>query len=198
MVTWLIRKRGVGKMSKCSWALSSKKYEDYHDFEWGIPTHDEHRLFEMLILEGQQAGLSWITILNKRELLNEAYYNFDPYKLARLTENDIEKYLNDSRVIKNRLKIEAVINNAKCYLKLKEKYESLDKFLWSYVDFKPIDNQLKSLSEAPTKTALSEKISQDLKALGFKFVGPTIIYSYLQAIGIVNDHLISCPFHEHK
>jgi len=152
----------------------------------------------MLILEGQQAGLSWITILNKRELLNEAYYNFDPYKLASLTENDIEKYLNDSRVIKNRLKIEAVINNAKCYLKLKEKYESLDKFLWSYVDFKPIDNQLKSLSETPTKTALSEKISQDLKALGFKFVGPTIIYSYLQAIGIVNDHLISCPFHEHK
>ena len=186
----------INDSNKCPWALKSKIEENYHDTEWGRPLHDEERLFEMLILEGQQAGLSWLTILNRRQGMKEAYHNFDPKELVDLSDDQIEGYLQDDRVIKNRLKIKSVITNAKAYLNLVTIYGSLDNFLWSYVEFQPIQNEWKTITDVPAKTKLSTIISHDLKTLGFKFVGPTIIYAYMQSIGMVNDHLITCPSYQ--
>ena len=182
-------------MKKCLWALSSPLEENYHDTQWGIPLYDDQKLFEMLILETQQTGLRWHTILKKQTLMKEAYHQFDPHILANLTENQISSYLTDDRVIKNKLKIKSVIANAKAYLEL-IKTESFNSFLWSYVNHQPILNQFKTIEEIPSQTELSKKISKDLKKRGFQFVGPTVIYAYMQAIGMTNDHLIDCPFYK--
>lgn len=177
---------------RCAWANGSELYMKYHDEEWGIPCHDDATLFEMLILEGQQAGLSWITILNKRENFRSAFDGFDPGKMALYDEDKVARLMQDKGIIRNRLKIEAAAANAKAYLKLREEFGSLDNYLWDWVDGKPVRNNWKELSEVPAKTELSDKISKDLKKRGFKFLGPTIIYAFMQAIGMVDDHVASC------
>lgn len=182
-------------MLRCKWVNDEQIYIDYHDNEWGVPQHDERILFEMLNLEGQQAGLSWITVLKKREDYKLLFENFDPEKLIKFTQNDIDRLLLDSRIIRNKLKVNAIIINAKAYFKLIEDFDSLDNFLWSQVNNQPIINNFRDISEIPTQTELSESISKKLKKYGFKFVGPTIIYAYLQAIGIVNDHTTDCFKH---
>jgi DNA-3-methyladenine glycosylase I len=186
-------------MKRCTWCGNEPIYIDYHDKEWGVPLHDEHRLFEMLCLEGAQAGLSWITILKKRDGYREAFDNFNKEKIVRYTEADIERLRNDSRIVRNRLKIVSVIKNAQCVLQLYEQGESLESFLWKYVDGMPIQNSWRVTSELPASTAISEQMSKDLKKRGFKFVGPTICYALMQSIGMVNDHLIDCcRYHEVK
>ena len=167
-------------------------YIDYHDNEWGRPVHDDNKLFEMLILEGAQAGLSWITVLKKRETYRKAFDEFDPKKVALYDDAKIAELLANEGIIRNRLKINAAIVNAKLFLEIAEKYGSFDKFIWEYVDFKPIVGNRESFENMPTTTPISDKISKDLKKLGFKFVGSTIIYSFMQAVGMVNDHLVSC------
>ena len=167
-------------------------YIDYHDNEWGRPVHDDNKLFEMLILEGAQAGLSWITVLKKREAYREAFDSFDPKKIALYDDVKIEELMTNEGIIRNRLKINAVIINAKLFLEIVEKYGSFDKFIWEYVDYKPVIGYWKNLEDMPITTSISDKISKDLKKMGFKFVGSTIIYSFMQAVGMVNDHLESC------
>jgi len=171
-------------------------YAGYHDNEWGRPVHDDRKLFEMLILEGAQAGLSWITILKKREAYRKALDNFDVAKIALYGDAKVEELMADEGIIRNRLKIQAAIINAKLFLELVKKYGSFDKFIWAYVDYKPIVGGWKTFSEMPLTTAISDKISKDLKKLGFKFVGSTIIYSFMQAVGMVNDHLKQCFVYE--
>lgn len=170
-------------IQRCSWATTDL-YKEYHDNEWGKPVHDENKLFEMLILEGMQAGLSWLTILNKREAFRIAFDNFDCKKIALYDDAKIEKLMQNSRIVRNRLKIKSAITNAQQFIKIQESYGSFDSFIWSYVDGKPILNQFQTETDIPAKTALSDQISKDLKKLGFKFVGSTIIYAYMQAIGI--------------
>lgn len=183
---------------RCDWSTKSEIEQDYHDKEWGIPVHDDKKLFKMLILEGKQAGLSWRTILSKMDTLCEAFDDFNPEIIVDYDENKIDKLLKNNGIIKNKHKVNAVINNAKMYYKLCEKHGSLNEFLWSYVDFKPIINKWKSTSEVPTTTEISDMISKDLKKLGFKFVGSTTIYAFMQGIGMVNDHLVSCAFRNIK
>ena len=179
-------------LPRCSWASGSEIERTYHDTEWGRPLHDERKLFELLMLEGKQAGLSWYTILSRRELLRVAFDGFDPQKMAAYDEDKLGLLLSTEGVIKNRLKVRASVTNAQAYFKLCDRFRSLDAFLWSYVDGKAIQNEWESVSEVPAQTDLSNKISRDLKALGFKFVGATIIYAFMQSIGMVNDHLTSC------
>ena len=167
-------------------------YADYHDNEWGRPVHDDRKLFEMLILEGAQAGLSWITVLKKREAYRKAFDNFDPAKIALYSDAKIEELMANEGIIRNRVKIQAAIINAKLFLEIQKKYGSFDKFIWAYVDNKPIVGGWKTFREMPLTTPVSDKISADLKKLGFKFVGSTIIYSFMQAVGMVNDHLADC------
>jgi len=183
-------------IKRCDWATRSDLEREYHDHEWGIPEHDDKRLFKMLILEGQQAGLSWATILSKREALCEAFDDFDPAILATYDAQKVESLMKNSRIIRNRLKINAAISNAKAYFGLCEDYGSLDHYLWSYVNGKPIVNAWENMDQLPANTLLSDKISKDLKKRGFKFVGSTIIYAFMQSIGMVNDHLISCAFYK--
>ncbi|TKB07137.1 DNA-3-methyladenine glycosylase I [Desulforhopalus sp. IMCC35007] len=178
--------------NRCTWCGDEPIYINYHDREWGVPLHDERRLFELLCLEGAQAGLSWITILKKRDGYREAFDNFDTVKIAGYTETDIERLKNDIRIVRNRLKIESVIKNAQSLLELYEQGESLESFLWKYVDGTPIQNSWTMTSELPSSTAVSEQMSRDLKKRGFKFVGPTICYALMQSIGMVNDHLVGC------
>ena len=180
------------KQVRCSWAGDTQIYIDYHDNEWGRPVHDDIKLFEMLILEGAQAGLSWITILKKREAYRKAFDGFDPKKVALYGDAKIEELMNNKGIIRNRLKINATITNAKLFLEVEEKYGSFDKFIWSYVDNTPIIGHWESVKDIPVTTPLSDKISKDLKKMGFKFVGSTIIYSFMQAIGMVNDHITEC------
>ena len=182
------------EIKRCDWAENSELERNYHDHEWGRPVHDEHKLFKMLILEGQQAGLSWQTILSKMDAMTDAYENFDPEILSNYDEQKIEELLSDQRVIRNRLKIKAVIKNAKAYLKLKEEYGSLDSYIWSFVDNEPIVNSWSSIEEVPARTDLSDKISKELKKKGFSFVGSTTVYAFMQSIGMVNDHLLTCDF----
>jgi DNA-3-methyladenine glycosylase I len=182
----------MGEKIRCAWAGDTPIYIDYHDNEWGRPVHDDIKLFEMLTLEGMQAGLSWITILKKREAFREAFDGFDPYKVALYDDTKVQELLANEKIVRNRLKINAAINNAKLYIKIIEEYGSFDKFIWSYVDYEPIKNHWEKLSDLPVKTPLSDKISKDLTKKGFKFVGSTIIYSFMQAIGIVNDHVLDC------
>lgn len=182
------------KIQRCEWAGPEQIYIDYHDKEWGIPVHDDKKLFEMLILEGMQAGLSWITILKKREAFRAALDGFDPEKVALYKEDKIETLMENKGIIRNRRKLEAAVQNANAFLRIQKDYGSFDTFIWSYVNGKPIVNSPKSLSDVPASTPLSDKISADLKKLGFKFVGTVIVYSFMQAVGIVNDHVTSCSF----
>jgi DNA-3-methyladenine glycosylase I len=167
----------------------------YHDEEWGTPLHDDRKIFEFLVLEGMQAGLSWRTVLAKRENFRRAFDRFDPAKVARYTARDIRRLLGDAGIIRNRQKILAAINNAKRFLEVQEEFGSFDRYIWGFVLGKPVVNRLKTFSEMPAKTPLSDRISKDLKARGFKFVGSTIVYSHLQATGLVNDHLVTCFRH---
>jgi DNA-3-methyladenine glycosylase I len=164
----------------------------YHDQEWGRPLHDDRKIFEFLILEGMQAGLSWRTVLYKRENFRRAFHDFDPVKVARYTVSDVRRLLADAGIIRNKQKILAAINNAKRFLEVQKEFGSFDRYLWGFVGGKPVVSRLKSFSEMPARTPLSDLISKDLKARGFKFVGSTIVYSHLQATGIVNDHLVTC------
>lgn len=183
-------------VKRCGWGENHQISIDYHDNEWGIPLHDERLLFELLILEGAQAGLSWITILEKRENYRKAFDNFDFKKIALYDEKKIEELLNNPGIIRNRLKIRSTISNAISFLEVQKEFGSFDKYIWSYVDNKPIQNNWKELRELPAKTELSEAISKDLKKRGFKFVGPTIIYAFMQAVGLVNDHITECFRHK--
>ncbi len=177
---------------RCAWAGELPLYRDYHDTEWGRPVHDDNRLFEMLILEGMQAGLSWITILKKRAAFREAFDGFDPGKVALYGEEKIRELLANERIIRNRLKINAAVTNAKAFLKVQEQYGSFDDFIWAYMEHTPIQNHWKKAEDIPAATPLSDRISRDLKKLGFKFVGSTIIYAFMQATGMVNDHVTDC------
>ena len=171
-------------------------YIEYHDKEWGRPVHDDNKLFEMLILEGMQAGLSWITVLNKRKAYRKAFDGFDPKKIALYDDAKRAELMANEGIIRNRLKINAVITNAKLFLEIVEKNGSFDKFIWGYVDYKPIVGHWETFGNMPATTPISDKISKDLKKMGFKFVGSTIIYSFMQATGMVNDHLKDCFVYE--
>ena len=176
---------------RCSWATTDL-YKEYHDKEWGIPVHDDRKLFEMLILEGMQAGLSWLTILNKRTAFREAFDQFDYQKIALYDEAKVEELMQNAKIVRNRLKIRSAVINAGQFIKVREEYGSFDAFIWSYVNHKPIHNHFRSIAELPATTPLSDKISKDLKKRGFKFVGSTIVYAYMQSIGMVNDHMKGC------
>ncbi|MBN1330244.1 MAG: DNA-3-methyladenine glycosylase I [Candidatus Heimdallarchaeota archaeon] len=177
---------------RCFWAGSDKLYNDYHDLEWGVPVHDDRTLFEFLILEGAQAGLSWRTILERRENYRQAFDNFNYEKIAKYSEEKILELLENPGIIRNKLKIRSTITNAKAFLKICEDFGSFDKYLWNYVNNIPIQTNRKTGAEIPAQTELSITISKDLKKRGFTFVGPTIIYAFMQAVGIVNDHTIDC------
>ena len=179
-------------MEKCSWCLGKEIYEDYHDNEWGTPVHDDQTQFEFLTLESMQAGLSWITILNKRENFRKAFDNFDYKKVAKYDESKLQELLNDAGIIRNKMKLQAAINNAARFMEIQKEFGSFDKYIWGFVDGKPLVNKWESMDEIPAKTELSDRLSKDLKKRGFKFVGSTTIYAHLQATGIVNDHVISC------
>jgi len=165
---------------------------EYHDQEWGVPVHNDRKLFEMIILEGAQAGLSWSTILIRQKTYRKAFDNFDAEKVAKYNKNKIKKLLQDPGIIRNKLKVEAAIINAKAFLKTKKEFGTFDKYIWSFVNNKPIINKFKSLKQIPATTEISDKMSKDLKARGFKFVGSTICYAFMQAVGMVNDHEVSC------
>jgi len=180
--------------SRCPWA-KGPEYEIYHDREWGAPSRDDRHLFEMLVLEGAQAGLSWITILKRREGYRRAFANFDVEKVARFTAADQARLLADPGIIRNKLKVASAIANARAYLAVQEEFGSFAAYLWSYVDNTPIINHFEVLPEVPAKTELSTALSRDLKKRGFNFVGPTAMYAYMQSVGLVNDHLVSCFRH---
>ena len=167
----------------------------YHDAEWGVPVHDDRMLFEFLILEGAQAGLSWDTILRKRDRYREVYRGFDPAVVARFTARDRGRLLKDAGIVRNRLKVEASVTNAKAFLEVQQEFGSFDAYLWDWVDGAPIVNRFRRLSQIPSETELAAAISKDLKRRGFRFVGPTIMYAFMQAVGMVNDHLVACPRH---
>ncbi len=183
---------GNQKIKRCSWGNSDPLYVVYHDREWGIPVHDDRKLFEMLILEGAQAGLNWITILKKRENYRKAFDNFDAKKIACYDKQKVKKLLANEGIIRNRLKIEATVQNAKLFLDVQKEFGSFDNYIWQFVDGNPIINRWKSLKEIPPKTPESDAMSKDLKKRGFKFVGSTICYAFMQACGMVNDHVTSC------
>ncbi len=178
---------------RCTWCGNDPLYVEYHDKEWGVPVYDSQELFAKLILDGAQAGLSWITILRKKENYYKAFDNFEPEKIAKYNDIDVERLMQDSGIIRNRLKINAAIGNAKAYLKMEEEGENLSDWLWKFVEGQPIINSFRSMREVPAATPLSETISKELKKKGFKFVGPTIIYAFMQAVGMVNDHMRNCP-----
>lgn len=182
----------VIEKKRCYWAGNDPMYVDYHDNEWGRPVHDDIKLLEMLILEGMQAGLSWITILKKRDAFRKAFDGFDPYKVSVYDDEKIQELLANEKIIRNRLKINAAVSNAKAFIKVVEEFGSFDKFIWGYVNYRPIINQWEKISDMPARTPLSDKISKDLAKRGFKFVGSTIIYSFMQAVGMVNDHTTDC------
>ncbi|WP_343209854.1 DNA-3-methyladenine glycosylase I [Anaerolentibacter hominis] len=177
---------------RCPWAGDLPIYINYHDKEWGRPVHDDNKLFEMLVLEGMQAGLSWITVLKKREAFRVAFDGFDPAKVALYDESKIQELLGNEGIIRNRLKLNAAVTNAKAFLNVQETHGSFDKFIWSYVDYTPIKNHWEKIEDIPAKTPLSDQIGKDLKKMGFKFVGSTSIYAFMQSAGLVNDHLTSC------
>ena len=181
---------------RCHWCHDDALYMDYHDKEWGIPCHDDQKLFEFLILEGAQAGLSWITVLKRREGYRNAFHHFDVHQVAQMSEEDIERLMSDTNIIRNRLKINSAIKNAKAFINVQQEFGSFDQFLWSYVNGKPVINQRQSMSDVPATTALSDLLSKDLKKRGFSFVGSTICYAYMQSMGLVNDHLVTCPAYQ--
>ncbi len=177
---------------KCSWADSNPLYTAYHDEEWGVPLHDDSKLFEFLVLNGAQAGLSWITILKKRSYYVKAFDNFDPAKVAQYGPKKIKQLLSNNCIIRNRLKIESAISNARAFLTVQKEFGTFDKYIWQFVSYKPKKNRWEAFEEAPALTPESEAMSKDLKKRGFRFVGPTICYAFMQATGMVNDHTIRC------
>jgi len=177
---------------RCEWAGSDPLYLNYHDEEWGVPVHDDPKLFEFLVLEGAQAGLSWITILKKRENYRESFDRFDPGKVARYRSAKVTRLLQNQGIVRNRLKIEAAIGNAKAFLKVKDEFSSFDAYIWQFTGGETIQNAYRSLREIPAVTPEAEAMSKDLKRRGFRFVGPTICYAFMQACGMVNDHVVSC------
>lgn len=180
----------------CPWCRNDPLYRRYHDEEWGVPVHDDKVLFEFLILEGAQAGLSWITVLRKRECYREWFAGFDPARVARFGAAHVERMLQDPGLIRHRLKLESAITNAQAFLAVQKEYGSFDAYLWNFVGGQPIVNRPRQLADVPAVTPLAEQLSKDLKRRGFRFVGPTIMYAYMQAMGVVNDHLVSCPRHK--
>ncbi|MEO1766914.1 DNA-3-methyladenine glycosylase I [Thiobacter aerophilum] len=181
---------------RCGWCGTDPLYIAYHDSEWGVPSFDDAHLFEMLILEGQQAGLSWLTILKKRAALREALAGFDPQRLARFTAADIERLLDNPGIVRNRAKLQAAVTNARAFLELAAHEGGFAPFLWSFVEGRPVQNRFRRLVDIPTQTTVSRRLARALKQRGFQFVGPTMCYAYMQAVGLVNDHLVSCPRHE--
>lgn len=178
--------------SRCSWCKSEEIYVDYHDNEWGVPVHDDQKLFEMIMLEGAQAGLSWITVLKKREGYRKAFNNFDVKKVARYTDKKLEKLRENPEIIRNRLKINSARSNAKAFLEVQKEFGNFDKYIWQFVGGRPIKNKFKEMKDVPATTPESDAMSKDLKKRGFKFVGSTICYAFMQACGMVNDHVTDC------
>lgn len=191
-IIYIIIFKRYKNMERCPWPGNDNLYIRYHDDEWGVPVHDDRKHFEFLVLESAQAGLSWLTILRRRENYRTAYENFDPEIVAAFDEKKIEELMLDSGIIRNRRKIESSVNNAKAFLRIEEEFQSFDNYIWGFVGGKPVINKWKSISEIPSKTALSDAVSSDLKKRGFKFLGSTIMYAHMQATGIINDHIISC------
>lgn len=183
-------------MNRCTWAASNQDYFDYHDNEWGVPLHDDRKLFEFMLLDAFQAGLSWLTILRKRENFRKAFDDFDYQKIAAYDEAKIESLLQDAGIIRNKLKINAAVKNARAFIKIQDEFGSFDAYIWGFTSFKTIQNRFTSIKEIPARTELSDIISKDLLKRGFTFVGSTIIYAFLQAAGIVNDHTTDCFRHE--
>jgi DNA-3-methyladenine glycosylase I len=179
-------------LSRCRWCGSDPLYVAYHDTEWGVPEYDSRALFEKLLLDGFQAGLSWITILRKRDNFRRAFDGFDPEKMARYAPGKLERLMQDPGIVRNRLKIEASVSNAQAYLAIPD----FSAYLWNFVDGRPVENRVRSMSEIPVKTPLAETISKDLQKRGFRFVGPTIVYAFMQACGLVNDHVVDCYRHD--
>ncbi|MHA3789745.1 DNA-3-methyladenine glycosylase I [Flavobacterium hauense] len=177
---------------RCRWCVGDALYEDYHDNEWGKPVHDDHKLFEFLLLETFQAGLSWITILRKRENFRKAFDNFDYKKIAKYDDTKIEELLQDTGIIRNRLKVLAAVSNAQAFIAIQKEFGSFSSYYWAFSDNKPVDNKFELTSQVPATTPLSDKISKDMKKRGFKFVGSTVIYANMQATGMVNDHIMEC------
>ena len=182
----------MSTIQKCGWCIGKPLYESYHDEEWGTPVYDDDTLFEFLILETFQAGLSWITVLRKRENFRKAFDDFDYKKVATYNQKKIDTLLQDSGIIRNKLKINATITNAQSFMKIQEEFGSFSAYIWKFVDGKPIKNKIKNYNEGPANTPLSDTISKDLKKRGFKFVGSTVVYAHMQATGMVNDHEVSC------
>jgi len=178
--------------TRCAWAGDDTLYHRYHDNEWGVPIHNDKKLFEFLVLEGMQAGLSWITVLKKRQAFREAFDGFDFNAVAEYKQGKINSLLKNPCIIRNRMKVNSAVTNARAFLKVRNEFGTFNSYIWSFVDDKPIQNSWKSIKELPAKTEISEEISRDLKKRGFSFVGPTIVYAYMQAIGMVNDHTKDC------
>lgn len=183
-------------LTRCPWPKDDELMIKYHDEEWGVPVHNDRKLFEFLLLEGFQAGLSWRTILHKRKNFRKAFDNFDFNKIAEYDKRKINSLMKDEGIIRNKLKIQAAVTNAKAFIQIRKEFGTFDKYIWSFVNYKPIINKFKSSEELPARTELSDKISDDLKKRGFKFVGSTVIYAHMQATGMVNDHLVSCYRHK--
>ncbi|WP_372946931.1 DNA-3-methyladenine glycosylase I [Mariniphaga sp.] len=177
---------------RCNWSTSSERMIKYHDTEWGVPLHDDEKLFEFLVLEGFQAGLSWQIVLHKREDFRRAFDGFVPETISAYDEKKLEKLLQDKTIIRNKQKISACVNNALQFIKIQKEFESFNNYIWSFVNYKPIVNSFSELNQLPAKTLLSDQISDDLKKRGFKFVGSTVVYAHMQATGMVNDHLTNC------
>ena len=179
-------------MKRCDWAGSDPLYHKYHDKEWGVPVHTDRKLFEFIILEGAQAGLSWITVLRKRQAYREAFDNFDFNKVAKYKEAKIQKLLQNSGIIRNQLKIRSAVKNAQAFLEIRKEFGTFDKYIWGFVNNKPVQNKFKSMKEVPATSSISDQLSKDLKKRGFSFVGSTIMYAHMQATGMVNDHTVDC------
>jgi DNA-3-methyladenine glycosylase I len=183
------------KLNRCGWCEGDELYEAYHDNEWGVPVYDDDTIFEFLILETFQAGLSWITVLRKRENFREAFDNFDYKKIANYSEEKIQELLQNPGIIRNKLKVRATVTNANAFMEVQKEFSSFSKYIWDFVDGDPIQNEVEDYKNAPATTAISDKLSKDLKKKGFKFVGSTVLYAHMQATGMVNDHEISCFRH---
>ena len=190
-----MRDTGGPSVTRCKWARGDDLYEQYHDQEWGVPCYDDGKLFEFLILESAQAGLSWITILRKRDNYRQAFANFDAEKVARFNQRSIQRLLNNPGIVRNRKKIEAAIGNARCFLDLQDSHGSFANYFWGFLDGKPLPNRWRSTADVPATTALSDTISMDMKKRGFRFFGSTICYAHMQAMGMVNDHTLDCFRH---
>lgn len=182
-------------LPRCAWALGSDLERAYHDEEWGVPAHDDRTLFEFLVLEGAQAGLSWLTILKKRQGYRQAFAGFDPEKVARFTEEDVARLLLDPSIVRNRLKVAGAVTNARAFLRVREEFGTFDAYIWRFTGGSPVQNAWRDLREVPARTELSDAMSEDLKKRGFTFVGSTICYAFMQAVGMVNDHTTDCHRH---